>query len=257
MNLEEISSKLLHAKKEKIPIEPLTETYSNFDIKLAYQIQLIGIENELKQGKKVIGKKIGLTSKPMQTLLGVSEPDYGHLISDMLVAESSFVNLNDLLQPKIEGEIAFILGKDLKGPNVSIADVYRATEGIMPAIEIIDSRIKDWKIKLADTVADNASSALFVLGDRLVPITNLDIKHIGMVIEKNGEVVSTGAGAAVLGHPANSVAWLANKLSEFNVYLEAGEVILSGALSGAIEARRGDIFTVSFHTLGSISISFI
>jgi len=257
MDLKTIANQLLIAKKERKPINPLTETYPGFNVELAYQVQLFQIEDEIKLGKKIIGKKIGLTSKPMQELLGVNEPDYGHLMNDMYVTESSTIKLDNLIQPKIEGEIAFVLNRDLKGPNISIADVYRATEGIMPAIEIIDSRIKNWKIKLPDTVADNASSALFVVGDRLTPIKQLDIKHIGMVIEKNGEVVSTGAGAAVLGHPANAVAWLANKLNEFGVILKEGEIILSGALSAAINVEQNCTFIVSLYKLGEVSISFI
>jgi 2-keto-4-pentenoate hydratase len=207
--------------------------------------------------KKIIGKKIGITSKPMQKILNINEPDYGHLLDNMIVYENDSLPFNNLLQPKIEGEIAFFLRKDLCGPGITVADVYTATEGIMPAVEIIDSRIKDWKIKLEDTVADNASSALFVIGDRIFPLTGIDLKHIGMVIEQNGEIVSTGAGAAVLANPLNSVAWLANKLSEFNVHLKAGEIILSGALSGAINISKGDIFNVSFYLLGSITIKFI
>ncbi|MGC8573608.1 MAG: 2-keto-4-pentenoate hydratase [Caldisphaera sp.] len=257
MDLKTIANQLLIAKKDKKPVDTLTETYPGFNVELAYQVQLLQIEEEVKLGKKIIGKKIGLTSKPMQELLGVTEPDYGHLMSDMYIADSNIVKLDNLIQPKVEGEIAFVLNRDLEGPNVTITDVYRATEGIMPAIEIIDSRIKNWKIKLPDTVADNASSALFVVGARLVSIRELDIKHIGMVIEKNGEVVGTGAGAAVLGHPANAVAWLANKLSEFGVRLKEGEIILSGALSAAVNIEKNTTFRISLYKLGDVSISFI
>ncbi|BCV22040.1 hypothetical protein hamaS1_21090 [Moorella sp. Hama-1] len=153
--------------------------------------------------------------------------------------------------------MAFILKDTLKGPGVTIADVYRATEGIMPAFEIVDSRIRDWRIKLPDTIADNASSARLVLGSRMVPIKDLDLRLTGMVLEKNGEMVSSGAGAAVWGNPAAAVAWLANKLAAFDIALEAGEIILSGAVTAAEDAHAGDVFTVSFHGLGTLNLKFI
>jgi len=153
--------------------------------------------------------------------------------------------------------LAFILKEDLEGPGVTIADVYRATEFVVPAFEIVDSRIRDWKIKLADTVADNASSARLVLGSRMEPVRDVDLRLIGMLLEKNGEAVNSGVGAEVWGNPAAAVAWLANKLSEFGLALEAGEIILSGALTAAVPAEAGDVFTVSFHGLGSLNLKFI
>ncbi|GAW91027.1 2-keto-4-pentenoate hydratase [Calderihabitans maritimus] len=257
MDVQELALKLLEAEKNRQPIEPLTVTYPELTVETAYRIQLAGVEKKVKSGRKIIGKKIGLTSRGMQQLLGVNEPDYGHLLDHMLVPEGEAVPRESLLQPKVEGEIAFILKETLRGPGVTIADVYRATEGVMPAIEIVDSRIRDWKIKLPDTVADNASSALFVLGGRMLPLKDLDLRHIGMVLEKNGELVNTGAGAAVWGHPAAAVAWLANKLSEFDIALEAGEIILSGAFTAAVDAAKGDVFHFSFHSLGSVSLRII
>lgn len=256
-DVQKIAKELIRAEQEVKPIEPLSKQFPGLDIKTAYSIQLTAIKEKLTQKRKIVGKKIGLTSKPMQQLLGVNEPDYGHLLDNMLVTENSLIRRDQLLQPKVEGEIAFILNEDLKGPGVTIADVYNATKWVAPAIEIVDSRIKNWQITLADTVADNASSALFVIGDHMTSLQNLDIKHIGMVLEKNGEILQTGAGAAVLSHPCIAVAWLANKLSEFGVFLKAKEIILSGALSAAVNAEKNDTFHFSFHTLGSLTVNFM
>ena len=198
-----------------------------------------------------------MTSIAMQKLIGVDEPDYGHLFDSMLVREGEPIECSRLLLPKVEGEVAFVLNRRLKGPGVTIADVLRATEGVMASIEIVDSRVRDWKIKLPDTIADNASSARFVVGSRLVDPAGIDLRLVGMVMEKNGEVVSTGAGAAVLGHPAASVAWLANKIGEFGIALEEGEIILSGALTAAVDARAKDSFLMSFGGLGTVGVRFV
>ena len=257
MDYQAIAAELLAAEASCRPIEPLTATNPGLTVEDAYRIQLAGIEEKLARGSKVIGKKIGLTSKGMQQLLGVNEPDYGHLLDNMLLLEGEPCRREELLWPRVEGEMAFILKDTLRGPGVTIADVYRATEGIMPAFEIVDSRIRDWKIKLPDTIADNASSARLVLGSRMVPIKDLDLRLIGMVLEKNGEMVSSGAGAAVWGHPAAAVAWLANKLAAYDIALEAGEIILSGAVTAAEDANAGDVFTVSFHGLGTLNLKFV
>ncbi|GAB6179820.1 fumarylacetoacetate hydrolase family protein [Desulfotomaculum defluvii] len=257
MNHKNIASELLKAERTQTPIDALTATYPELKIEDAYQIQLEQVAMRLGEGHKIVGKKIGLTSKAMQQLLGVNEPDYGHLFDDMLLMEGEPCRRDKLIAPKIEGELAFVLKERLKGPGVTIADVYRATAGILPSIEIVDSRVRDWKIKLADTIADNASSSLFVLGSRMVPIEQVDLRHVGMILEKNGEMLNSGAGAAVWGNPAAAVAWLANKLGAFDIALEPGEIILSGALTAAVEASVGDVFTVSFHTLGSLNLKFI
>lgn len=257
MEHKKIAIELLQAETARKPIEPLTAVHPELTVEDAYRIQQAGIEIKLSQGRKVIGKKIGLTSRGMQQLLGVNEPDYGHLLDNMLLLEGIPCRTDELLQPKIEGELAFILQETLKGPGVTIADVYRATEYIVPAFEIVDSRIRDWKIKLADTIADNASSARLVLGSRLIRIKDLDLRLIGMMLEKNGELVNSGVGAEVWGNPAAAVAWLANKLAHFGIALEAGEIVLSGALTAAAAANAGDVFTVSFYGLGSLSLKFV
>ena len=257
MEHKNVAAELLNAERTQKPIEALTTTYQGLTVDEAYRIQLAQVSIRLEEGRKIVGKKIGLTSIGMQQLLGVNEPDYGHLFDDMLIPEGEPCRRDELIWPRIEGELAFVLKDRLKGPGVNIADVYRATDYIIPAIEIVDSRIKDWKIKLADTIADNASSARFVLGNRIVPVDEIDLRHVGMVLEKNGVMVNNGAGAAVLGNPAAAVAWLANKLASYDIALEPGEIILSGALTAAVDAAAGDVFTVSFHTLGSINLKFI
>lgn len=247
---------LLKAEQARQPIDPITETDPGVTVDDAYQIQLRVMELKQKAGQVVVGKKIGLTSLAMQTMLGVSEPDYGHILHGMVIMEGSKIPAGDLIAPRIEGEIAFVLKEDLQGPGVTVADVLRCTEGVVPALEIVDSRIRNWKIKLADTVADNASSALIVLGGILSPLQGLDLRTVGMVMEKNGEVQGTATGAAVLGHPAQAVAWLANKLSAYGIILRKGEVVLSGALTAALPLVAGDFFCANFGPMGEVKIKF-
>ncbi|WP_413310092.1 2-keto-4-pentenoate hydratase [Bacillus sp. 1P10SD] len=237
-------------------MEPLTTVDAELTVKEAYYIQLENIQKKVEQGQKIVGKKIGLTSLAMQNLLGVDEPDYGHLLDRMVVENGGHISIEQVLQPKVEAEIAFILKSDLKGPNVTALDVLQATEYVVPALEIVDSRVRDWKIKLPDTIADNASSGFYVLGGKPTRIEEIDLELIGMVLTKNGELVNTGVGAAALGNPATCVAWLANKLAEFDIPLRAGEVILSGALSAAEAARAGDSFTARFAHIGQVSVHF-
>lgn len=255
--VEELAKQLLEAEDNRKPIDPITDKYPSISIGEAYKIQLKVVHLKKQRGQVIVGKKIGLTSKGMQQLLGVNEPDYGHILDKMMIYEGEALSLSQLIQPKVEAEIAFLLKKDLKGPGVTVASVIDATEGVMPAIEIIDSRIKNWKIKIQDTVADNASSARVILGGRIMPIEELDLRYVGMVLEKNGEIVATGAGAAVLGNPAQSVAWLANKLSEFSITLKAGEIIMSGSFTAAVEASPNDAIKATFNHLGSVTVKFI
>jgi 2-keto-4-pentenoate hydratase len=257
-NSRAIAEQLYQAERSATPVDPLTVIYPGLTVEQAYAIQLEGVAIQRERdSRKVVGKKIGLTSIAMQKLIGVDEPDYGHLFDHMLVREGEPISCSRLLLPKVEGEVAFVLNKRLQGPGVNIADVLRATEGVMASIEIVDSRVRDWKIKLADTIADNASSARFVVGSRLICPGKVDLRLLGMVLEKNGEVVNTGAGAAVMGHPASSVAWLANKLGEFGIALEEGEIILSGALTAAVDARAADCFLISFQGLGTVGVRFV
>ena len=254
--LDEIVENLLEAERSKKAIAPLTLQYSKLNVTDAYQIQLEVMKKKVSEGRTVIGKKVGLTSLAMQKMLGVDEPDYGHLLDDMRVSDGSTVKISDMLSPKIEPEIGFILGEDLRGPNVTFLDVLMATEYIVPTLEIIDSRIADWKIKLIDTVADNGSSARVVIGSKLSKIDGIDLRSLGMVMYNNGEMVSTGSGAAALGHPAHAIAWLANKLHEFDITLKAGELILPGALCAALTVKEGDTISAHFGPLGSVSVTF-
>jgi 2-oxopent-4-enoate/cis-2-oxohex-4-enoate hydratase len=187
----------------------------------------------------------------------VGQPDFGHLTSAMVYGDGASVPVSGLLQPRAEGEIAFILKHVLSGPGITNADVLRATEAVMPCFEIVDSRIRDWKIKIQDTVADNASSGLFVLGDKAVDPRKLDLSLCGMILEKNGEVMHTGAGAAALGSPVNCVAWLANTLGRLGITLKAGEVILSGALAPMVPAIPGDNMRTTIGGIGSASVLFV
>ena len=253
---ESLAAQLIQAQKERVGTSPLTEVQPGFTTKDAYDVQLEIIRQRLDQGQTIVGKKIGLTSLAMQKLLGVDEPDYGHLLNEMAVENGTEIPFERVMQPKVEGEIAFVLKKDLQGPNVTVLDVLQATDYILPSLEIVDSRVKDWKIKLQDTIADNASSALYVLGGKPVKVDEVDLAQIGMVLLKNGEIINTGVGAAAMGNPALCVAWLANKLSEFGITLKAGEVILSGALSAAVDAKPGDIFTAKLAHLGEVSVRF-
>jgi 2-keto-4-pentenoate hydratase len=247
---------LLHAEKNKKSVAPLTDLYPDITIHDAYRVQIKNIDQKVKDGQKIVGKKIGLTSFAMQELLGVDQPDYGHLLDSMNIPNGGSIQMETLFNPKVEGELAFILKKDLKGPAVTVEDVLEATEYIVPSIEIVDSRITDWKIKLEDTVADNASCGLFTLGGQRFDPNRMDLTKIEMSLYKNGEFMNKGTGADVLGHPATCVAWLANKLTEYDVTLKAGEVILSGALSAAVVAQKGDVFTAEFSQLGKVEVSF-
>lgn len=235
---------------------PLTEVAPGLTVQEAYLVQLATIEKELAQGRRITGKKIGLTSAAMQQSLGVNEPDYGHLLDSMEIQNNGKVSPELVLQPRVEGEIAFILKEDLKGPNVTAFDVIQATDYIVPAIEIVDSRIKDWKLTLQDTVGDNASSGLYVLGENQFRLPDVDLRVVGMALYKNGVLQNTGTGAACLDNPINAVVWLANKLADYDIYLKKGEVILSGALSAAIPAETGDFFEMKFNQMGSVNVSF-
>ncbi|MRI82296.1 2-keto-4-pentenoate hydratase [Fundicoccus ignavus] len=239
-------------------VSPVISEYPALTVKEAYDIQLYNVNAQLAEGKSIVGKKIGLTSKAMQESLGVDEPDYGHLLEDMVITKDQPVIYSDqVLQPRVEGELAFILKEDLVGPNVTVEDVLAATESIVAAIEIVDSRVKDWQITLRDTVADNGSSAFYILGDNHFAPADLDRIGVKMQLWKNGELINEGDGSAVLGDPAYCVAWLANKLYEFDITLKKGEVILAGALSAAIPAVIGDEFEVKFtEGLGDVKIKF-
>jgi 2-keto-4-pentenoate hydratase len=252
----ELADELWEADRKAEPIQPLTARYPDLVIEDAYAIQSHNIERRIGMGAHVIGRKVGLTSKPMQQLLGVDEPDYGVLLDDMVVEDGDLIALSLLVQPRVEAEMAFLMETDLTGPGVTTAKALAAIAGVLPAIEVVDSRVADWKIKLVDTVADNASSGLFVIGGSLRSVTELDLPLVGVAVSRNGEVIDTGAGAAALGNPARCVAWLANKLASFGAGLRAGDIVLPGAVHKMVDVAPGDSFRADFGGIGSVTARF-
>jgi 2-keto-4-pentenoate hydratase len=222
----------------------------------AYEVQRQTLKKRLEEGQQVAGMKIGLTSAGMQALLGVHEPDFGYLTDTMLIREGDACRIDGLIAPKVEAELSFCLKKDLMGPGVTIADVYEATAYVVPSLEIVDSRIRDWDVKLFDTIADNGSAAGFVLGSGMRRIEDVDMRLTGMAFEKNGKLMNSGITAEVFGNPAAAVAWLANALAEHGESLKAGQIVMAGAVTAALPAAAGDCFTASFYGCGSVSVRF-
>jgi 2-oxopent-4-enoate/cis-2-oxohex-4-enoate hydratase len=257
--IEALASSLWEARITQKGIPPLTETEPGLTLTEAYQISRLNFEKRCRQpGVKPIGRKIGLTSQAVQSQLGVSEPDFGYLTSDMVLESGATLRgpQGRLLQGKVEGEVAFVLKRDLKGPGVTSRDVAAATDYVVACIEIIDSRVRDWKIRIQDTIADNASSALFVLGSQRKRIDELDLRMAGMTLRKNGEVESTGVGAACMDHPLQAVAWLANKMGALGEILCAGEIILSGAYGPVVSFAPGDHCEVEISGLGKVTCTY-
>ncbi|MDR2767068.1 MAG: 2-keto-4-pentenoate hydratase [Treponema sp.] len=250
------AEQLFIAERNRKAIAPLTEQDTSLTIDDAYAIQLANVERVLKMGHVISGKKIGLTSEGIQKQMGVNEPDYGHLFAAMDCKDGK-APIDQLIQAKIEGEVAFILKADLAGGKVTREDVIAATDYVSAAFEIVDSRVADWKIKLVDTVSDNASSGRYILGSKKLSLGEVDLPSVTMKLYKNGSLAGEGTGAAVLGDPCVSVAWLANRLWSYGVTLKAGEVILSGAFSAAPPAVKGDSFTAEFSSLGKVEAQFV
>lgn len=253
---DELAADLAQAERSREPITPLTADYPDIDVVDAYEIQLINIRQRVAEGARVLGHKVGLSSKAMQQMMGVDEPDYGHLLDEMQVFEDTPVKAANYLYPRVEVEVAFILAGDLPGADCTEEDVLAATEALVPSIELIDTRITDWKIALCDTIADNASSAGFVLGAARVSPADVDVKAIDATLTRNGEVIAQGRSDAVLGNPVTAVAWLARKVESFGVRLKAGDVVLPGSCTRAIDARAGDEFVADFAGLGAVRLSF-
>ncbi|MCR9097711.1 MAG: 2-keto-4-pentenoate hydratase [bacterium] len=254
--LQEVAAALYDAEASRKPIEPLAARWSDLDVTDAYRIQLHNIERRVEAGAAVRGHKVGLSSRAMQEMMGVDEPDYGHLLDDMFVFEEHDVAMSAMIQPRVEIEVAFVLGDALPARGCNAADVIRATEFVLPAIEIIDSRIADWKIGIVDTIADNASSAKVVLGGNPVRLTDVDVRAIEASLLRNGEVVESGTSAAVLGNPVTAVAWLAQTVSRFDVALEAGQAVLPGSCTRAVDVQAGDVVRAEFDALGHVEVRF-
>jgi 2-keto-4-pentenoate hydratase len=253
---DDLAARLAQAERSRVPISPLTAAYADIDVVDAYEIQLINIRQRVAEGARVVGHKVGLSSEAMQKMMGVDEPDYGHLLDEMQVFETAPVAASNYLYPRVEVEVGFILAADLPGAGCTEDDVLAATAALVPSIELIDTRITDWQIKLCDTIADNASSAGFVLGGARVSPTDVDIKTIEAVLTRGGEVVAKGRSDAVLGNPVTGVAWLARKVDSFGVRLKAGDIVLPGSCTRAIDARPGDDFVADFAGLGSVRLVF-
>jgi 2-keto-4-pentenoate hydratase len=253
---QELADELWEADRAAKPVPPLTDRHADLAIEDAYAIQTINIERRTAAGERVIGRKVGLTSKPMQQLLGVDEPDFGVLTDEMLVEDGDLIDLSRLVQPRVEAELAFVMSRDLAGPGISAAVALDAIAGVLPAVEVVDSRVADWKIKLVDTVADNASSGLFVIGGRMRPVADLDLRLLGVAISRNGELLDTGAGAAILGNPARCVAWLANTLGSLGEGLRAGDIVLPGAVHKMVPVQPGDVFRAEYAHLGAVTVRF-
>lgn len=252
----ELADRLGVAERDRVPIDPLVAAYPEIDVVDAYEIQLVNIRRRVADGAKVVGHKVGLSSLAMQQMMGVDEPDYGHLLAEMEEFENRPVEAARFCFPRVEVEVAFVLGADLPGAGCTEEDVLDATVAYAPSIELIDSRIKDWKIGLMDTIADNASSAGFILGEERVRPSDIDITAIDAVLTCNGERIAQGRSDAVLGNPVTAVAWLARKVDTFGVRLRAGDVVLPGSCTRAIDAHRGDNFRAEFSGLGSVSLQF-
>jgi 2-keto-4-pentenoate hydratase len=250
----EFAESLYAARQTRIPVEPFTDTIPDLGMADGYAIQQHLVERLLADGEVIVGYKLGLTSKPMQVLLGVDSPDFGPVFDSGVFKDGAVLPVDRFIAPRMEAEIGVILATDLSGPDCTADDARAATRGLVAALEIVDSRIADWRIKLADTVADLASNGAIALSDVVVPIDDLDPRLIGMVFTKNGELVATGAGAAALGDPMAAVAWLANTLSPMGVTLPAGSVIMTGALHAMVPVAPGDVFRAEFDRLGSITI---
>jgi 2-oxopent-4-enoate/cis-2-oxohex-4-enoate hydratase len=255
--IEKYGDELYEALVNRKAVAPLTDREADITIEDAYQIQQRMIQRRLDTGETIIGKKIGVTSKVVMDMLKVDQPDFGMMTSGMVFNEGEAIDTSTMIAPRAEAEVAFVLKSDLQGPGVTAADVLRATECVVPCFEIVDSRIQDWKIKIQDTVADNASCGVLVLGGLRKSPRDIDLALAGMVLEKNGEVISTSTGAAVQGSPVNAVAWLANTLGRLGIPLKAGEVILSGSQSPLVPVKAGDSLVCSVGGLGSTSVRFI
>lgn len=254
--IRELAERLMTAEHKRLPTDPLTAAHPAMTAEDAYAVQQTILRTRLESGDSIVGWKVGLTSEAMQAMLGVDTPDYGPILSSMLVNDRGTIAASDLIQPKAEAEIAFVLDRSLRGPGVTPSDVARATAGVVASIEVIDSRIRDWKIALADTVADMASSARVVTSELRVPLEDLDLREVGVAVRLNGGTVETGKGAAVLGDPLSAVAWAANTLGALGVTLEAGQLIMPGAMHRAVDVAAGDTIQATFDELGPVEVRF-
>jgi len=254
--LADAAQLLYHAQSRGVAIQPLTQTYPNLDVAQAYTVQRINLARHRGHGHLLRGHKIGLTSAAMQDLLGVDEPDFGYVLDSMALPNGATVPVTTFCAPRVEPEVAFRMGAALRGPGVTADDVMAATDAVAPALEIVDSRIADWRITLADTIADNASSGAVVLGD-WVPVRDAPpLPDTSATLVVNDMTVGTGPGTAVMGDPAEAVAWLANALAKYDTTIEAGRFVMSGSYTAASFVVAGDHATATITGLGTVSVTF-
>lgn len=261
--IQTTARRLHQAEQQREQIRQISLDYPDITIEDAYAIQRCWVEMKLAEGRTIKGHKIGLTSRAMQMSSQINEPDYGTLLDDMFFQDGSDIPTSRFIVPRVEVELAFILGKELKGPNITLFDVYQATDFVIPALEIIDARSQSIDPasgrprKVFDTISDNAANAGVVMGGRPVKPSELDLRWVSALMYRNGVIEESGVAAAVLNHPANGVAWLANKLAPFDVSLKPGQVILGGSFTRPVPARAGDTFHVDYGPLGAISCRFV
>lgn len=247
---------LLQAAKTCRQGRQLSQMYPGIDFDDAYAIQSEVIRRRVGEGRRVIGHKIGLTSKAMQRSVGIDEPDYGVLLDDMMYADGARIPASRFCVPRVEVELAFVLAKPLKGPGIGLVDVLRATEYVIPSLELIDARMLDPR-KIYDTISDNGAAAGIVLGGRPVAPGDVDLRWVGAALYKNGEIEETGLASGVMGHPAMGIAWLANKVGPLGIELQPGHVMLSGSFTRPIWVKAGDTVQADFGPLGNIAVQFV
>ena len=255
-DLKRAAALLLEAEKTRTPMVQLSTTWPEITIEDAYSIQSEVTAQKVAAGAKVIGHKVGLTSKAMQRSSQIDEPDYGHLLDNMMIPDGATVQHADYCTPRVELELAFVLGEPLKGPGVGLLDVLRTTEYVVPAIEIIDARVQNPR-KIFDTVSDNGAAAGIVIGGRPVGPMDIDLRWVGGIMYRNAEIEETGIAAGVLGHPALGIAWLANKVGPFGTVLEPGHIMLSGSFIRPVWAEPGDTLHADFGELGAVTVQFV
>lgn len=254
--LEQAAAALDQARHDRVPCAQISATFGIDNLSGAYAVQEINTQRALAEGRRLVGRKVGLTSIAVQQQLGVDQPDFGMLFADMEILDGGAIDCSRLIQPKAEGEIAFVLGRDLPNADTTLAELISAVDYVVPALEIVDSAIRDWKITLVDTVADNASSALYVLGKQPTKLSALDLRLEGMLLDKNGQQASIGVGAACLGNPLDACLWLARTMAEVGRPLKAGDVLLSGALGPMTPVVAGDHLHLRLTRLGEVSCRF-
>jgi 2-oxo-3-hexenedioate decarboxylase len=256
--MDQMVEELFFAEKNICELDKLIDRYPELDIELAYEVQRRLIDRKCREeNTRVAGWKLGLTSKAKQEMMGVHEPSYGVLLENMQLFTGEPISIAPFIHGKIEPEMAFIMNRELKGPGVTVADVLAATAYIAPALEIIDSRYRNFSFTLRDVIADNSSSSRFIIGDKLSKVGDIDLALTGMVFKHNGAIVATSAGASVMGHPARAIAWMVNKLAQSGQSVKPGEVVLSGALTGAVAFAEHDTFSCSFDHFGTLEVSFV